>query len=121
VSIADFTVLDPEELGDSGCFSLTNSSGCNWASALAPDGSGCGLVNGSAAASGGDTQVRCAFGNLTLGSRTRWGLSLIQVNDLTVVREVSSGRRGLLSVLGSIGGAYQILWVAQLALGSGGR
>ncbi len=38
------TITDPQNLGDSGCFYPASAVNCNFTSALAPGGSGCGYV-----------------------------------------------------------------------------
>ncbi len=55
--------------------------------------------------------LRCRGGNFTIGPHDIWGISLVQTQEFTVVTTISSSRRGLLSMLGSIGGAYSIVYV----------
>jgi hypothetical protein len=50
-----------------------------------------------------------------VGSNDVWGVSLVQAQEFTVVTTITSSRRGILSVLGSIGGAYSIVCVSLAA------
>lgn len=106
--LEDFKQLDPESLGGQGCFGPHSATMCPWEDVLSPEGMGCGFMNESA--TGGKAYLRCRGGNFTVGPGDLWGVSLVQIQDFTVVTTVSSSKRGLLGVLGSIGGAYSIVF-----------
>jgi hypothetical protein len=101
----DFALFDRDTLGESGCWTDNSSTTCDWPRVLGPGGAGCGY------ATDGGPHLRCVSGNVSITNRTRWGVVLLQTKDIIVVTTVTSGRRGLLSLLGSLGGAYQILCV----------
>ena len=58
----------------------------------------------------GSEKFVCREGNITLGPTTRWGVVLFQTVAFVSHATVVSGRRGLLAVLGSVGGAYSIIF-----------
>lgn len=107
VLLEDFVQPVVASLGGRGCFGPNTE--CRWEEdVLAPNGTGCGLMNETL--SGGGAYLRCRGGNFTIGPNDIWGVSLVQTQEFTVVTTISSSRRGLLSILGSIGGAYSIVF-----------
>jgi hypothetical protein len=59
----------------------------------------------------GESQmIKCRNGNIPLNSTSRWGVVLFQTVAFVSNETVTSGRRGLLSVLGSVGGAYSLIF-----------
>ena len=108
VSLEDFQLFDRETLGDSGCFSLNSTQSCDWNATLSESGAGCGFYNTTQ-----EQYLRCRFGNIPLTSQSSWGVLLVQNKDITLQTVISSGKRGLLSIVGSIGGAYSILYVPR--------
>lgn len=55
-------------------------------------------------------KIVCRGGNETLTPTSRWGVVLFQTVAFITQETVKSGRRGLLAVLGSVGGAYSIIF-----------
>jgi hypothetical protein len=58
-----------------------------------------------------DRYLRCRAGDYPIGPDDVWGVCVVQVQEFTVLTTVNSSRRGILGVLGSIGGAYSIVYV----------
>jgi hypothetical protein len=133
----DFEKFNPELLGYPGCFIPGSNVSCDWAAVMADSGPGCGCVGcpvvscmcvGILSAycrvvmlrchnpssrylnDSGVEKFVCREGNITLSADSRWGVVLFQTVAFISQSTVVSGRRGLLAVLGSVGGAYSIIF-----------